>query len=376
MTTIMKASHQWATRPDDQRFTSLDELVAHTRRMREISKAAVIPSRRIEAVAIEDDATQRGLAIMAGGNPTTPTHWAFGQLAGQVGAPAGYLRSLPAPIAAAALNYGVFRRPVEDTGVLVRERDGIELAAVTGPRYGRIWNADVAQQLRNRFGDGITGDFTVPGEFGEAVDVNKSNTTIYASDRDMFVFLADEKNRIEVPGRRNMRGGSTGEMARGFFVWNSEVGSATLGIATFLFDYVCSNRIVWGAQGYEEIKVMHYASAPERFAEEVAPAIEAYARKSTDSITKAIEDAKRARVEGDNLDAFLKKIKLPGQGKTLTKAQIEGVKTAHFAEEDRPIENVWDVTVGMTAFAKGIKHQDERVRFEKAAGSVMASASR
>lgn len=129
MTTIMKASHQWATRPDDQRFTSLDELVAHTRQMREISKAAVIPSRRIEAVAIEDDATQRGLAIMAGGNPTTPTHWAFGQLAGQVGAPAGYLRSLPAPIAAAALNYGVFRRPVEDTGVLVRERDGIELAA-------------------------------------------------------------------------------------------------------------------------------------------------------------------------------------------------------------------------------------------------------
>jgi hypothetical protein len=376
MATIMKASHQWASRPDDQRFTSLDDLLAHTRRQREISRAAVIPSRRLEAVAIEDDETHRGLAIVADGNATTPTHWAFGQVCEQVKAPAGYLRTLPAPIAAAALNYGVFRRDVEDTGVLVREREGLELAAVTGPRYGRIWNADVAKQLRERFGDGVTGDFTVPGEFGEAVDVNKRNTTIYASDRDMFVFLADEKNRIEVPGRRSMIGGSTGSMARGFFVWNSEVGSATLGIATFLFDYVCCNRIVWGAQGYEEIKVMHFASAPDRFAEQVAPAIQAYANKSTDSITKAIEDARSARIEGDGLDAFLKRIKLPGQGKTLTRAQVEGVKAAHFAEEDRPIESVWDATVGMTAFAKGIKHQDERVRFEKAAGTLMASASR
>lgn len=376
MTTIMKLHHQWAKRPADERFTSLDDLLAHVRHQREISKAAVIPSRKLEAVAIDDDPTRRGLSVMAGGNPTTPTHWAFGQFCNQVGAPAGYLRSLPAPIAAAALNYVVFRRDVEDTGVLVRERDSLELAAVTGPRYGRIWNADVVQQLRDRFGDGRTGEFTVPGEFGQEVEVTRDNTTLYASDRDMFVMLADEKNRIEVPGRRSMRGGSTGSLARGFMVWNSEVGAATLGIATFLFDYVCSNRMIWGAEGYEEIKVMHFASAPERFAEQVAPAIEAYARKSTDSITKAIEDARKARIEGDNLDAFLRKIKLPGQGKTLTVAQVEGVKKAHFAEEDRPMENVWDITVGMTAFAKGIEYQDERVKFERAAGKLMASASR
>jgi hypothetical protein len=105
----------------------------------------------------------------------------------------------------------------------VRKNGGIELAAVTGPNYGRIWNADVAKALRDRFGDGVTGQFTVPGEFGKAVDeVTKANTTLFAGERDMFVFLADEKNRIEVPNRRN---GEAGEMARGFFVWNSEVGS-------------------------------------------------------------------------------------------------------------------------------------------------------
>ena len=373
MSTLTKAHSQWASRPDDQRFTSLDELLAHTRHQREISRASVIPSRRLEAVAI-DDSDHKGLAILANDEPTLPSHWSFGQLCQQVGAPAGYLRNLPAELAAANLNYGVFKRPVEDTGILVRENGGRELAAVTGPRYGRIWNADVVHALRERFGDGLTGDFTVPGEFGNAVEVDKSNTTLDASDRDMFVFLADEQNRIEVPGRRSMRGGSSGSLARGFFVWNSEVGGATLGIASFLFDYVCSNRMVWGAEGYEEIKIMHFASAPERWIEEVMPAIQSYADKSTVGITAAIAHAKQARIEGDNLDAFLKRQKLT-QGKTLTRAQVEGIKAAHFAEEDRPIENVWDATVGMTAYAKGIKHQDERIGFERAAGKLLAAAA-
>jgi hypothetical protein len=66
----------------------------------------------------------------------------------------------------------------------------------------------------------------------------------------MFVFLADEKNRIELPNRRD---GKTGELARGFFVTNSETGAGALKIKTFLFDYVCANRIVWGAHELEEI---------------------------------------------------------------------------------------------------------------------------
>lgn len=366
MTTLMQASRQWSSRPADQRFTSLDELVAFTRHQREISKGTVVPSRRLSAAPIEDDAERKSLVVLGpDGTPAAPTHWAFGQLANQVGAPAGYLRSLPADIAADALNYGIFKRPVEDTGILVRQNGGLELAAVTGPRYGRVWNADIALALRERFGDGVTGDFTVPGEFGKAVDVDKGNTTIFASDRDMFVFLADEKNRIEVPGRRN---GQSGTMARGFFVWNSEVGSKTLGIATFLFDYVCCNRIVWGAEGYEEIKIMHFASASTRWVEEVAPAIESYAQKSTSGITQAIEDARKARISGDELDLFLRK--------RFTRGQAEGIKAAHLAEEDRPIESLWDVTVGATAYAKGIKYQDDRVGIEREAGKIMAMASK
>jgi hypothetical protein len=366
MSTIMTASNQWASRPADQRFTSLDALVAHTAHQRQISKGVAISSRRIHAAPVEGDDSRRQLVVVGpDGAPSNPTHWAFGQLAARVKAPAGYLRSLPADIAADCINDGLLRRDAMDIGALLRSEEQVELAAVTGPNYGRIWNEDIARELRNRFGDGVTGDFTVPGEFGIGLDkVTKANTTIYASDRDMFVFLADEKNRIEVPNRRN---GQTGEMARGFFVWNSEVGSKTLGIATFLFDYVCSNRIVWGAEGYQEITLRHTVSAPDRFIEEVTPAIESYARKSSASITDAIAAAKSKRLDRDKVEDFLTK--------RFSRTQAAAIAKVHMDEENRPIESLWDATVGATAYARGIKHQDDRVELEREAGKIMAMAS-
>lgn len=365
MSTLMKANREWASRPDDQRFTSLDEMLAFKDQQREVSRQSVIASRRIEARPTANDPTHAGLEIVGvHDEPVAPNHWSFGQLCERVKAPASYLRTLPSPMVADLLNYGVFKRDVEDVGVLTRGTDAPVLAAATGPRYGRVWDADVIRAIRNRFGDGVTGDFRVPGEFGKEVAVNKKNTTLFASDRDMFVFLADEKNRIEVPNRRN---GQTGSLARGFFVWNSEVGDKTLGIGTFLFDYVCQNRIVWGAEGYEEIKIMHFKSAQDRWLEEVAPAIEAYAEKSTVGIRKAIEDAREKRVSGDALDDFL--------SRRFTRGQVEGIKAAHFADEDRPMENLWDVTTGVTAYARGIKHQDARVDLERRAGKIMAMAS-
>jgi hypothetical protein len=81
----------------------------------------------------------------------------------------------------------------------------------------------------------------------------------------MFVFLADEERRIEIPNRRN---GQPGSLARGFFVWNSEVGNTTLGAGFFLFDYVCCNRYVWGADQYTEVRIRHTSGAPDRWIEE------------------------------------------------------------------------------------------------------------
>jgi hypothetical protein len=231
---------------------------------------------------------------------------------------------------------------------------------MTGPNYGRVWDADIVRALINRFGDGVTGEFRVPGEFGKAIEVNKANTTLYASDRDMFVFLADETNRIEMPNRRN---GQPGSLARGFFVWNSEVGSKTFGVATFLFDYVCGNRIVLGSSEYREISIRHTASAPDRWIEEVTPAIQAYADSSAHSIKTALEAAKSARLDTDVAEWLGKRTKF-------TRTQIKNMIVAHDADENKPMETVWDAVTGITAYARGIQHQDQRVEIERQAGKL------
>jgi hypothetical protein len=274
------------------------------------------------------------------------------------------LRTLPAPLAADCLNLGLIRRDVEEVGLLMtRTDDGLDLRAATGPNYGRVWNSTITSALVDRFGDGVTGDWRVPGEFGKAIEVTKANTTLYASDRDMFVFLADETRRIEVPNRRD---GQAGSLARGFMVWNSEVGSQTLGVAMFLFDYVCANRIIWGQQEYREIRIRHTAGAPDRWIDAVQPQIEAMSRSSDYSITQMIAAAQQKKI--DDVSAFLAKRKFTG-------SQIEGIRAVHAIEEGRPIESLWDAQVAVTAYAKGIQHQDSRIELEREGGQILAMAA-
>lgn len=367
MSTLMKASHQWATRPSDERFVDLRDMLRHFETRRGESRELVAPTKALQIVP---DADNRGIEIQGpNGHGYAPTHWSFGQLTQLANIPGiapNGLRQLPSPLAADVLNFGLqFKRDVNDVGLLLHKNGENTCPAVTGPKYGRIWNSEILQALTSHFGDGRTGTWKVPGEFGKDVEVTKANTTLFAGDRDMFVFLADEKNRIEVPNRRKsslMGGTSTGDMARGFFMWNSEVGKTTFGIGMFLFDYVCCNRIVWGAEGYQEIRVRHTSGAPERFVEEIQPALLTYANSATTPIVEAIEKAQAAKVEKD-LESFL--------ATRFGKSRVEPIKAVHMLEEQRPIETLWDVTTAATAYARSIPWQDDRVLIEREAGKVL-----
>jgi len=367
MTHIMKASHQWATRPSDERFIDLRDMKRHFETRRLQSAERVVPTKALQIIPDDDN---RGIEITGPtGNRYAPTHWAFGQLAQVANLPgiaANGLRQLPSPLAADVLNYGLqFKREVNDIGVLLHKNGVGTCQAVTGPKYGRIWNSDICSTLVDHFGDGRTGSWKVPGEFGKDVDVTKANTTLFAGDRDMFVFLCDEKNRVEVPNRRKsnlMGGNSTGSMARGFFMWNSEVGKTTFGIGMFLFDFVCCNRIVWGAEGYQEIRVRHTSGAPERFVEEIQPALLTYANSATTPIVEAIERAQKAKIDND-LETFL--------ANRFGKSKVEPIKAVHMLEEQRPIETLWDVTTAATAYARSVPWQDDRVLIEREAGKIL-----
>ncbi len=300
-----------------------------------------------------------------------PSHWAFGQLAALAEAPAGYLRTVPSPIAADCINYGLqFKRQVEDVGLLLARGDDsvVQAKAVTGPRYGRIWNSDIVTGLVERFGDGCQAgaQWRVPGEFRQAVTVTKENTTLFAGDRDMFVFLADESHNIELPARRD---GKPGNMARGFFVSNSEVGAATLSISTFLYDYTCSNRMVWGAREYKSVAIRHTPKAPVRWLDEVSPALDQYASSSTRGIEAAIAAAQARRIDagGSDVSEFL--------AKRFGKRMPALLQDVSMEEEGHPIETLWDAATAVTAYARRLQHQDARVELERKAGELLDLAA-
>ncbi len=217
--------------------------------------------------------------------PVAPTHWSFGQLAALVGAPAAYLRQLPAPLAGINLQYGLTTHRAEQVKTLETDDGRVELRAVTGPDYGRIYDHELVEAVQRIAGDGV-GDtrWKVPGVldwstgvYNPRVDVTRDTTTLYASDRDVFLFLVDDLNPIEA-GR--LPDGSPDLYFRGFYCWNSEVGAKTLGMASFYLRAVCQNRNLWGVEDFEEITIRHSKYAASRFATEAAPALTRFANSS------------------------------------------------------------------------------------------------
>jgi DNA polymerase II small subunit/DNA polymerase delta subunit B len=122
---------------------------------------------------------------------------------------------------------------------------------------------------------------------------------------------------------------------------------------------------VWGAQGYQEIRIRHTSGAPDRWIEEAMPAIEAYREESTTGLVESIRQAQRKRIE--NVDEFLLK--------RFSKPQVSAIKAAHMEDEQRPIESLWDVATGVTAYARAIQYQDQRVDLEREAGKIMKLAA-
>jgi hypothetical protein len=361
---IGRVSSEWFSRPADERFLSLGELARAVRGRADRSRTRVVETAQIHVEADRANAERLSLILPGANAPVAPTHWSFGQLASQVGAPASYLRQLPAAIAGINLQYGLTSHRAEQIKTLGSDEGRIELRAVTGPDYGRIFDHELVSAVQRIAGNGA-GDtrWKVPGVldwstglYNPNVDVTKETTTLYASDRDVFVFLVDDLNPIEA-GR--LPDGSPDLFFRGFYCWNSEVGAKTLGIASFYLRAVCQNRNLWGVEDFEEITIRHSKYAAARFAHEAAPALTRFANSSPLPFVNGVKAARQrivARSDDDRTD-FLRK-------RGFSKAETTKIIQAVLAEEGRKPESVFDFVQGITAVARGKTYQDARLDFE------------
>jgi hypothetical protein len=372
---IGRVSSEWFSRSDDERFLSLTDLMASVRTRADRSRTRTVESAAIGVEASREDAETLMLQLPNGREPLAPTHWSFGQIASLVGAPAAYLRQLPAPLAGINLQYGLTNHRAEQVKILQTDDGRLELRAVTGPDYGRIFDHELVGAVQRIAGDGV-GDtrWKVPGvmdwstsTYNPRVDVTKETTTLYAGDRDVFLFLVDDLNPIEAG---KLADGSPDFYFRGFYCWNSEVGSKALGMASFYLRAVCQNRNLWGVEDFEEVVIRHSKYAANRFAHEAAPALESFANSSPAPFIAGVRAARErivAHTEEDR-QTFLRR---RGFSKSETGKIIETV----LAEEGRPPESVFDFVQGITALARGRTHQDARLDLEGRAKLLMAQAA-
>ena len=370
-----RASRQWASRPDDQRFTDLRALRAMVAKRTEVAGTRDVKPGAVRVLASHDSPDL--LRVQAGGAEMAmdPNHWSFGQLCQVAEVPAAFLRrpDMPALLAGINLQFGLAAAPDREVRAYFGQ-DRMDLRAVTSTSYGRINDLDLVDQVIEIAGDGRGATrWKVPGvmaglSHNPFVDVTRGNTTLYASDRDCFLFLVDDTHPISIGKLPN---GDDDLVFRGFYAWNSEVGSETQGLATFLLRGVCCNRNIWGGQDFAELTLRHTKGAPGRFVEQVRPRLLGFTDGSASKIVAGVEAARAVSVgdTDDEVTAWLTEGRAQLSRKAAGRLLAVGLR-----EEEHPVRNLWDVVQGLSAMARAVPFADERVALERRAGRLLATA--
>jgi len=380
---LFKASSQWSSRPADERFATTQAMYDACKGYADTAKVSQVPYGELRVEAVKDDVQIAGKA----GRFAKLTHWAFGQLSRMVGAPADYLRTVPATLASQNLNWGL-KNKAEDFGtkeaqLLFHSNGDLLLRSVTSDQYSRIWNWLIAKRLislqdmgwrvpparpalpdqpgtRSATKDDVLDSaklFDIGIHEGDLI----APAGLYASDHDMFAFMVNEKHPID--------SGSGKPMYKGLFAWNSEVGASSFGLMTFLYDAVCGNHIVWGAQGVREVRIRHIGSADERATQELQVELSRYSQSAVGDIEMAIKRARTVKIAMKKEDVLQKLFdKRIATFTNLEKAY--GLAEKHESVNGAP-NTVWGMVSGLTRLSQDTPFADKRVELDRQAGKLM-----
>jgi len=346
---LSNAYAQWVKRSPDEIFKSLEDMHAFAE-SRKISSFQRINQLEDLVLGVSPD---NELKLNPTNEQAQLTHWAFGQLCTRIGAPAKYLRALPADMTRDCLQYNL-KDSDQKCKILYRNSNGSDkriVSAFTGPSYGRIWDVDV---LENLIESTQGSHWHVPGaKYGRS-----TNTGLYASDHDMFVFMINDQNPIEIGNSR---------LGKGFFCWNSETGASTFGLTTFLYNFVCDNHIVYGAENIEELKIFHRSKARDKFKQIAIPALYRFAENKSlsDNIKSTVNKAMNYKIGDDIKNVQEWFTKRPFTNKEITTAWENGLM------QGENVSTLWGMIQGLTAYARNIPYTDKRVNLERRAGSLL-----
>jgi hypothetical protein len=356
---LFHANQQWSTRPADERFTSLEAMHTATLEYANSAREKSVPWNDLRVEAVGQDLSLIGRA----GVPAQLTNYAFGQLSARIGAPAGYLRQLPATLAAQNLNHGLKEKGSDNAQLLFHQNGGLLLRAATSDKYARIWNHEVIARLiemSNR-------NFLVPARatiratsFGQTGE----ERALFASDHDMFAFMMSPEHCIVDPMGQGLY--------RGIIVINSEVGAAALKVMAFYFRDICGNFIIWGAEQIAEISLRHVGDI-RRGWQNAQVSVRRYLDGAASLETAKFNEM--TRVIAGTKEQVLDKV-FGLRINELSRKAIGEAYDAVVVDEDGAPNSVWGLAQGVTRISQQETFADERHKLDKGAGKLLAAAFR
>lgn len=375
---LFKAHHQWATRPADQRFSSLQELFDVTKSYASHAGEKLIPVKHLHTDVMGDD-----LVIQRTQNtprkdkrvpqPATLTNWAFKQLCGKIGAPADYLGQLPAGVASKCINVGLDRYNPDGTrsdnfNLLFHVNGHLVCRAMTTEVYERVWNYEVAERLlhlQDKGWEPARPDFN-------ADDNAKNQTALYASDHDMFAFVRLRNVTVDQPVKSKW--GDKLPLYKGAIYWNSEVGASVLGVMFFYYNAMCGNHIIWGASEVHEIRLKHVGNVVNRF-KEFELQLRKYANESVSDeqrILKAATTKRIAATKEQVLDTLFGMRLKATTNLGIARRDLEASYNAVLPEQDGDPRTVWGMAQGITRHSQTVKYMDQRTELDRGAGKLIS----
>jgi hypothetical protein len=359
--TAYTAHHEWARRPPDERYASVEALFEAARERRTRTE-----ERGIDTVDLRTEAVASDALVLrdTGDRHAALTNWSFEQLATIAGAPPKYLRTLPAAIASTAINYGLQRQRREQQQLFVDRAAPWTVHAMTSPRYARVHHDELATRVLELMAAHPAWHLPLgyrDGEFG----AERVPSGAYLGDRDMFLFLVDGNRDLDDPTDRTHAG-----LFRGFILRNSDVGAAPLTLDVFLFRLVCGNHIIWGFQHVAGFRRRH-----------VGASIQKAWTTSLDHV-RATLDADPVFERTAILRATTQELGPTREAVLEAVVQRLDVSQKHAAEaytlaeqyETNP-RSVWGYVQGLTRLSQRTPWQDGRFGLDRAASRLLATVN-
>lgn len=395
---LTTASREWITRRADERFWTLGDAAAASFRVHDLRRTFETKPTNLTATAeggtvwlsldgSKSDAIGFGFS-----------HWGFSQIASKVGAPAEYLRKLPAPMVANLLNHhfqGAGEIWKKDARISIRSDTFLpQVECITSGSYGYIPNYRVFEALEKLEDAGwavpparkapIEGLPTRPATKEDLASWRKLSVGawiqegdaiapagIYSGDRDMFALMVrgpkEKGSVLEV-----------GKVAMNAFVMvrNSEVGYGSFGVTLGFYDFVCGNHIIWGASDITEFSTRHLGNSAELRALETIDVEDAQVVGLRDSMAAQIKLAQKTVLGADRKET-IERVWNVGRKVKLAMKELElSYDLCDKLDGDRANpRTVWGMVTGVTRLSQKMPNADDRARLDGQVAGLMAMAN-